>query len=85
MSIANDPSAVLNAALALPREQRTELLREIAISLEPDEPKDPNYDRLLREELDRRWSAYERGEVKAIDWREALDQIEVELDARRRG
>jgi putative addiction module component (TIGR02574 family) len=84
MSLATDTSAIFDAALALPREKREELVRQLVISLEPEEPKDPDYDRLLREELDRRWSAFERGEIQAVDWREALDQIDAELDARRR-
>ena len=84
MSLAHDTSAIFDAALALPREKREELVRQLVISLEPDEPKDPDYDRLLREELDRRWVAYERGEVKAVDWREAMAEIFQELDERRR-
>jgi putative addiction module component (TIGR02574 family) len=85
MSLEHDASTVFDAALALPREKREELARQLVNSLlGPEQPKDPDYDRLLHEELDRRWAAYERGEVQTIDWREALDQIDTELDARRR-
>ncbi len=84
MSLADDTSAIFNAALALPREKREELVFQLMISLEPNEAKHPDYDRLLHEELERRWTAYERGEVKTVDWREALEQINAALDARRR-
>jgi putative addiction module component (TIGR02574 family) len=84
MSLANDASSIFDAALALPRNKREELARQLVISLEPEEPKDPDYDRLLGEEIERRWAAYERGEVQAVDWREALDRVDAELDARGR-
>jgi hypothetical protein len=71
MSLAHDSSAIFDAALALPREKRAELLRELIISMESDEPSNPEYDRLLREELARRWTAFELGEMPAVDWREA--------------
>jgi Putative addiction module component len=83
MNLAHDTSAIFSAALALPRDKRAELLRELIISMEPDEPISPEYDRLLREELQRRWAAFESGEMQAVDWREALLEIRQELQARR--
>jgi putative addiction module component (TIGR02574 family) len=76
MSVANDPNSVFGAALALPREKREQLVRELIVSLDQDRSKDPDYDRLWAEEIERRWSAYERGEAQAIDHDEAMRRIQ---------
>ena len=59
-------------------------MRELIISMEPDEPRDAEYDGLLREELARRWTAFERGEMQAVDWRDAMRELSEELQSRRR-
>jgi putative addiction module component (TIGR02574 family) len=76
MSLANDTSAIFDAALALPREKREELVRELVISLDADQSKDPDYDRLWAEEIQRRWAEYERGEVELVENDEAMRRIE---------
>jgi len=72
MSIANDTSAVFDAALALPREKREELVRQLVISIDADQPKHPDYDRLWAEEIQKRWAALESGEDPGIDHDEAM-------------
>jgi putative addiction module component (TIGR02574 family) len=79
MSLANDASAVFQAALALPLEKREELARELIISVDRDVPKHPDYDRLWAEEIQRRWAEYERGEVELIDHDEVMRRIEKVL------
>jgi putative addiction module component (TIGR02574 family) len=83
MSIANDPSAVFAAALSLPREKREELAQELIISLDRDVPKHPDYDRLWAEEIQRRWAAYERGEVELVDNEQVMQRIEKAIERAR--
>jgi hypothetical protein len=82
MSLANDPSSVFDAALALPLEKREELARELIISIDRDAPKHPDYDWLWAEEIQRRWAALQSGEDPGIDEDEANRRI---LEAVQRG
>lgn len=75
MSLAHDTAAVFDAALALPLEKREELAKELIISIDRDVPKHPDYDRLWAEELQRRGSEIERGEMELIEHDEAMRRI----------
>jgi putative addiction module component (TIGR02574 family) len=80
MSVADDSAAVLGAALALPREKREQLVRELIVSLDREHTQDPNYDRLWAAEIERRWSAYEHGEVQVVENDEALRRFQQAID-----
>jgi len=84
MSIANDMSAVFSAALALPRDKREELARQLIISIDADQPKHPDYDRLWAEEIQRRWAALESGEDPGIDHEEAMRRIDAAVERGRK-
>jgi hypothetical protein len=83
MNLANDTFAIFDAALALTREKRAVLLRELLISLEPDMPKDPEYHRLLREEFERCWAMLDRGNLISVDWQDLMREIRQALHARK--
>jgi hypothetical protein len=76
MSTANDPTAVFAAALNLPLEKRKELAQELILSVDRDEPKDPDYDRLWADEIQRRWERYQRGEVELIDHEAVMKRLQ---------
>ncbi len=83
MSVANDSTAVFEAALALPREKREQLVRELIVSLDRDRSQDPDYDHHWADEIERRWAAYERGEVQLIENDEAMLRIQQAIDRER--
>ncbi|HZZ28535.1 MAG TPA: addiction module protein [Pirellulales bacterium] len=84
MSLANDTSAVFEAALALPLEKREELAKELIISIDRDVPKHPDYDRLWAEEIQLRGEALASGEDPGIDNEEAMRRIQAAVERGRK-
>ncbi|HEY2881009.1 MAG TPA: addiction module protein [Pirellulales bacterium] len=77
MSTANDCTTVLNFALALPLEQRETIVRELVISIEADQPKEPGYDQALAEEILKRSAALDNGEDPGVDGDEVMRRIDA--------
>jgi putative addiction module component (TIGR02574 family) len=65
--------------LRLPASDRGRLAVVVLDSLD-DEPVDEGVAEAWVKELLDRSAAYSRGESKAVDWREALQEIEADLD-----
>jgi putative addiction module component (TIGR02574 family) len=68
---------LLEAALALPLDDRAELAREIIASL--DGPPDAGAEQAWAVEIRRRVREVERGGVKAVPWAEAEKRIKERL------
>ena len=66
---------ILHEALALDRESKVELAERLAIDLSTDE----EHKIAWVEESNRRFAAYKRGEIKAIDAKEAIARIRSRL------
>ena len=77
MAVSATPSALRDEALALPAEQRAELVVELLASLDDDmSDADPDeIDRAWGEEMQRRSAQIASGEVKTLTWDEVLDQV----------
>lgn len=77
MSVSATPSALRDEALALPAEQRAELVVELLASLDDDmSDADPDeIDQAWGEEMQRRSAQIASGEVKTLTWDEVLDQV----------
>jgi putative addiction module component (TIGR02574 family) len=75
MSTDNDLFA---AALSLPVTVRAELAQRLIESLDADEA-DPDADEAWAKEIEARIAAYQRGEIKAQPWREAIADIRRSL------
>ncbi len=71
------PSALRDAALALPAEQRAELAMELLASLDGDIAEvDPDeVDRAWGDELLSRSAQIASGDVKPLTWDEVLDRV----------
>jgi putative addiction module component (TIGR02574 family) len=69
---------VFTAALSLPLNARAQLAQQLIESLEV-EPADPDADEAWAREIEDRISAYERGEIKARPWKEAIAEIRESL------
>ena len=71
------------AALTLNREELAELAVQLVDSLEePYEKVDvASYEAAWKEELDRRWDAYKRGEMEAFPLEEILQKLRTKEDA----
>lgn len=65
---------ILQQALALPPEERAELLEQLLAAFQG--PTDPRLDELWAAEAHDRLEAYDRGELESIDVEEVLDQID---------
>lgn len=65
--------------LSLPIADRGRLAMAVLDSLE-DEPVDEGVAVAWAEEVLARSAAYSRGELRALDWRDALREIESDLD-----
>ena len=63
---------VLEQALELPAPQREAIAHRLLKSLEPDVTEQREIDEAWAKEIERRASAYDRGEVQAIDAGEVL-------------
>lgn len=68
-----------NEVLKLPSADRGRLAIAVLDSLE-DEPVDEGVGEAWANEVLARSAAYSRGELKAVDWREALQEIEADLN-----
>lgn len=68
-----------NEVLKLPSADRGRLAVAVLDSLE-DEPVDEGVAEAWADEVLARSAAYSRGELKAVDWREALQEIEADLN-----
>ncbi len=75
MSTDNDFFA---AALSLPVTIRAELAHRLIKSLDAGEA-DPDADEAWANEIEARIAAYQRGEIKAQPWREAIAEIRTSL------
>ena len=65
---------ILQQALALPLEERAELLEQLLAVFQG--PPDPVVDQLWVAEAHDRLDAYDRGELEAIDAEKVLEQID---------
>jgi len=63
---------LIQEALALPPEERAELVERLLISLDP--PPDRRIDELWAREAEDRVDAFERGEIKSVPAKEAFER-----------
>ena len=63
----------VNRALQLALEDRAELVHQLILSMETPEF-DADADTKWEAEVERRAAAVDRGEVKLVDWRDAIDR-----------
>jgi putative addiction module component (TIGR02574 family) len=75
--------AVLQEALNLPEEERTEIVTALLVSLEPEPEAD--VEAAWRQEVRARVAALEAGEVKMTSWEEIRDGFFARLSERRSG
>lgn len=68
-----------NQVLSLPPADRGRLAVAVLDSLD-DEPVDEGVAEAWANEVLARSAAYSRGELKAVDWREALQEMEADLN-----
>ena len=68
-----------NQVLSLPDTERGRLAVAVLDGLD-DEPVDEGVAEAWANEVLSRSAAYSRGELKAVDWREALQEIEADLN-----
>lgn len=71
-------ATLLRQALTLPDAERAALAEHLLDSL----PADAAVSREWRDEIAARLAAFERGEMKAADWRESLARVETKLRER---
>jgi putative addiction module component (TIGR02574 family) len=64
---------IFERAKTLDFDERADLIQRLADTLEPST--DPEYVAAWEAEISARIDAHERGESKAIPWREAIEQI----------
>ena len=64
---------ILQQALALPLEERAELIDRLLATFEM--PPDPELDRRWANEAHDRLDAYDRGEIQAVNAEEVLDEL----------
>jgi putative addiction module component (TIGR02574 family) len=76
--------AVIEEALKLPPEERSELIERLLESLEDGTSADPDHDAAWTEVIDRRLQEARSGRVQLIDASEALIQARAAIGARRR-
>ena len=67
-----------NEVLRLPSADRGRLAIAVLDSLD-DEPVDDDVAKAWADEVLARSAAYSRGELKAVDWREAMQEIDADL------
>ncbi|HJS07399.1 MAG TPA: addiction module protein [Pirellulales bacterium] len=65
---------VFSSVLALSLADRAELAKRLIESLNAGEP-DPGAEAAWAEEIEARIAAYQRGELKATPWKEAIAEI----------
>lgn len=69
-------------ALALSRDERAALARDLLLSLEAEEL-DGDVEQAWAAEVGRRSAAYARGETESRDWRESVQRVRQQLAERR--
>lgn len=71
---------ILDLIQMLSEEERTALIRQMMLSLEPEDY-DPNqnYEEQWQKEIQARLEHVERGEHQVSDWREAVERIHNSL------
>jgi putative addiction module component (TIGR02574 family) len=79
-----DPQQILSQALELPVAARTEIVRQLLLSLEPEEL-GANLEESWIAEIEARLDAVDRGEASSGSWREMLDRIRQTLPQEPRG
>ena len=72
--MSENATQVLQNALALPAQERAELVDKLLASLQA--PSDPRLDELWIREAESRLNAYDRGEMEAIPAEEVFDKID---------
>jgi putative addiction module component (TIGR02574 family) len=77
MSTTNDCTNILNSAMELPLEQRETIVRELLISIDAEQPKEPGYDEALAEEILRRTAALDSGEDPGVDGDDVMRRIDA--------
>ena len=74
-------SEVLNAALSLGPQQRSEIAHQLLLSLEPTGSEE-NVDQAWAEEIRRRLQAIRSGQTTLCDWDDALAALRQESGAK---
>jgi putative addiction module component (TIGR02574 family) len=69
---------LVERTMRLPEGERAELARQLILSLEPAEVS-AQEEQAWEAEIERRLAAHDRGEVTAIDWRDAVERARVAL------
>ena len=72
-----------HGALALPRDERAALARDLLLSLE-SEDLDGDVEQAWAAEAQRRSRAYARGETESREWRESVQRVRQLLAERRK-
>lgn len=72
---------LLNQVLALPKQERAAMARQILLSLGSAEG-DADCDAAWAAEIEARLDAMDRGDSVALDWRETVDEIRSQLPLR---
>jgi putative addiction module component (TIGR02574 family) len=70
---------ILEQAMELPAEERELIAVRLLGSLKPSDPEQKEIDDAWAEDIERRASAYEKGEVESVDAREAIERIRKTL------
>ncbi len=78
ISMSHNYAEVLTEVLALDRESKTHLAERLAIDLASDDA----HTSAWVEESNRRFDAYKRGEIEAVDAKEAIAKIRARLLSR---
>lgn len=71
-------SDLVERTMHLSLEDRAELARRLILSLEPTDM-EADIEAAWAVEIERRLSAYERGEAAAVDWQAAVDRANAAL------
>jgi putative addiction module component (TIGR02574 family) len=77
---------ILQRALQLPQHERAGLAHQLILSLDGvdlDEPKEEGYDEAWAAEIQRRLKSFDRGEITAQPWQEALAEIREQVRGQR--
>ena len=76
--------AIIDAALALPREERVELIQRLFRTIDYEKDIDwslfdPDFREALIMECNRRWEEYERGEAAPVPHETVMEEIRTSL------
>jgi putative addiction module component (TIGR02574 family) len=77
------PQTIVDAALALPKDDRLDLIQRLIHSVDENDIDWNSWDAAERDELfaecERRWAEYERGEVTPIPHETVMEEIRARL------